>query len=210
MRKIIRDTFVLAALMILMIFSFSIVQLGLTEEIKLVYEVFGLALVLSVFNYVFDEKTSLTMLVSYLIKYAVVSVTVILFGFIVGWFYRSNFWMGFIYVGVISAIVYALDSVRTEKDIEDINEMVKRTNNEKVEVKPLNKRNGWKVLLVLLASMIVLFLGSLAGFVSVRGSGQDVIASYFLNAMIITGAAAAVLGVLMLVYVMLFRIRRSD
>ena len=73
MRKILKYTCIFAALMILVIFTFSITGVGLTDEIKLVFEIFGLAFVLSVFNYLFDEKTSFAMIVSYLIKYAVVS-----------------------------------------------------------------------------------------------------------------------------------------
>ena len=157
MRKILKDTCILAALMILMIFTYSISVVGFTAEIKLVFEIFGLALILSVFNYFFDEKTSFSMVVSYLIKYVAVSIMVIAFGFIAGWFFPSNYWMAFIYVGVITVIVYALDSVRTENDIEEINEMVKLSKNEKVEYKPLVKMNGWKVIVVLLILMAALF-----------------------------------------------------
>ena len=116
MRKILRDTCIFAALMILTVFAFSIAGVGFTEEIKLVFELFGLAFILAVINYIFDEKTSFSIIVGYLVKYLIVSVVVIAFGFIVGWFYPSNFWMAFIYVGVITVIVYALDSVKTETD----------------------------------------------------------------------------------------------
>ena len=78
---------------------------------------FGLAFIIAVVNYVFDEKTSFSIMTGYLVKYVAVSVIVIAFGFIVGWFYPSNFWMAFIYVGVVTAVVYALDSVKTESDI---------------------------------------------------------------------------------------------
>ena len=164
MRKILKDTCIFAALMILIIFTFSIAEAGFTDEIKLVFEIFGLALLLSVFNYFFDEKTSFSMLVSYLIKYVVISIMVIVFGFIVGWFYPVNYWMAFIYVGVITVIVFALDSVKTEKDIEEINDMVKISKEEKVEIKPLRKRGGWKVILFLLISMIVLFVATVIGY----------------------------------------------
>ena len=52
MRKILRDTCIFAALMILTVFAFSITGVGLTEEIKLVFELFGLAFILSVINYI--------------------------------------------------------------------------------------------------------------------------------------------------------------
>ena len=200
MRKILRDTCVFAALMVLVIFSYSITVVGLTDEIKLVFEIFGLAFVLAVFNYLFDEKTSFSIIAGYLIKYVVVSVVVIAFGFIAGWFYPSNYWMAFIYVGVITVIVFALDSVKTENDVEDINEMVKLSKNETVEVKPLKKMYGWKVLVILLAAMTVFFAASL---------GYSYATREYNPALLIFSAAIAVLAVLLAVYLIIYGIRRK-
>ena len=200
MRKILKDTCIFAALMVLVIFSYSITVVGLTDEIKLVFEIFGLAFVLAVFNYLFDEKTSFSIIAGYLIKYVVVSVVVIAFGFIAGWFYPSNYWMAFIYVGVITVIVFALDSVKTENDVEDINEMVKLSKNEAVEVKPLKKMYGWKVLVILLAAMTVFFAASL---------GYSYATREYNPALLIFSAAIAVLAVLLAVYLIIYGIRRN-
>ena len=200
MRKILKDTCIFAALMVLVIFSYSITVVGLTDEIKLVIEIFGLAFVLAVFNYLFDEKTSFSIIAGYLIKYVVVSVVVIAFGFIAGWFYPSNYWMAFIYVGVITVIVFALDSVKTENDVEDINEMVKLSKNEAVEVKPLKKMYGWKVLVILLAAMTVFFAASL---------GYSYATREYNPALLIFSAAIAVLAVLLAVYLIIYGIRRK-
>ena len=204
MRRILRDTCIFAALMILTVFAFSITGVGLTEEIKLVFLLFGLAFILSVVNYVFDEITSLPILAGYIIKYFVVTGIVIIFGFIAGWFYPSNFWMAFIYVGVITVIVYALDSVKTEKDIDDINEMVKLSKKEKIEFRPLNKRKGWKILLSLFAVMTVLCAASVTGYFCL-----PVISGYCLNGIIVSGAAAVFLMALLVVYLLVFFIRRK-
>ena len=200
MRKILKDTCIFAALMVLVIFSYSITVVGLTDEIKLVFEIFGLAFVLAVFNYLFDEKTSFSIIAGYLIKYVVVSVVVIAFGFIAGWFYPSNYWMAFIYVGVITVIVFALDSVKTENDVEDINEMVKLSKNEAVEVKPLKKMYGWKVLVILLAAMTVFFAASL---------GYSYATREYNPALLIFSAAIAVLAVLLAVYLIIYSISRK-
>lgn len=200
MRKILKDTCIFAALMVLVIFSYSITVVGLTDEIKLVFEIFGLAFVLAVFNYLFDEKTSFSIIAGYLIKYVVVSVVVIAFGFIAGWFYPSNYWMAFIYVGVITVIVFALDSVKTENDVEDINEMVKLSKNEAVEVKPLKKMYGWKVLVILLAAMTVFFSASL---------GYSYATRKYNPALLIFSAAIASLAVLLAVYLIIYGIRRK-
>lgn len=215
MRRILRDTCIFAALMIFTVFAFSIAGVGFTEEIRLVFELFGLAFILAVINYVIDEKTSFPILTGYLVKYLVVVGVVIVFGFIAGWFYPSNFWMAFIYVGIVTVVVYALDSVRTEKDIEEINEMVKLSNHEKVEQKPLKKKKGWKVLLALTAAMTFLCALSLAGYFCFTkydagyNEGMIKCADYCLNGFAAFGLAALFLVIVLAVYLAVYLIRRK-
>ena len=125
MKKILRDTCLLASLIILAVFGLSIIWSGITAEIKLVFEIFGLALIISIANFLFDEYVSLSIIVSYIIKFFVISAIVMLFGFIVGWFFPSNFWMVFIYVGIVLFMGYLLDSFKIKKDIKYINEHIK-------------------------------------------------------------------------------------
>lgn len=124
MKKILRDTCILAALMILCVFLISIIWSGLTSEIMLVIKLFGLALILSSINFFIDEMSTLSILSSYIVKYFAVTAIVMLYGFIVGWFFTSNFWMAFIYVGVVAVLGYFLDSFKTKKDVEFINKKI--------------------------------------------------------------------------------------
>ena len=124
MKNILRDTCILAALMILCVFLISIIWSGLTSEIMLVIKLFGLALILSSINYFIDEVSTLSILSSYIVKYFAVTAIVMLYGFIVGWFFTSNFWMAFIYVGVVAVLGYFLDSFKTKKDVEFINKKI--------------------------------------------------------------------------------------
>ena len=124
MKKILKDTFLLAALMILAVFTISIIWSGITEEIGLVLKLFGLAFIISVANFLFDEYISLSIIMSYVVKYFVITGIVMLFGFIVRWFYPSNFWMAFIYVGVVLVLAYSIDSFRVKKDVEYINKQI--------------------------------------------------------------------------------------
>ena len=202
MRKILKDTCIYASLMILTVFAFSIAGVGFTEEIKLVFMLFGLAFIIAVVNYVFDEKTSFSIMTGYLVKYVAVSVIVIAFGFIVGWFYPSNFWMAFIYVGVVTAVVYALDSVKTESDIEEINDMVRRSKNQAKEFIPLSQRKGWKVLLVLILSVAVLGGISAAGYFRFAKS-------FCLTGLAVSVSAAVFLMVVLAVYLALYFIRKK-
>lgn len=125
MRRVLRDTCILAALMILCVFTVSIIWVGVTDEIKLVIYLFILSFIISLANWALDEFTSLPMLGSYLVKYLIATGIVMLFGFIVGWFYKSNFWMAFIYVGIVLVLAYLVDAIKTKKDLEYINSRIK-------------------------------------------------------------------------------------
>ena len=127
-RKILKDTCILAVLMILAVFTLSIIWSGITAEISLVLALFGLALIITVVNFLFDEYLSLTIVVSYLIKYFVFSGIVTLFGFIAGWFFPSNFWMAFIYVGVVLVLAFVIDAFTVKRDISYINEHIRKEN----------------------------------------------------------------------------------
>ena len=126
MRKILKDTCILAALMILVVFSCSIIWSGVTAEISLVLSLFGLALMITLVNFLFDEFLSLSIIVNYIVKYFVFSGIVMLFGFIAGWFFPSNFWMAFIYVGVVLVLAFVIDAFKVQRDIEYINEHIKK------------------------------------------------------------------------------------
>ena len=61
MKRIFRDTCILAALMILSVFSVSIIWVGMTDEIRLVIRLFGLSFIIALVNYFLDEYTSLVL-----------------------------------------------------------------------------------------------------------------------------------------------------
>ncbi len=124
-RKILKDTCMLAALMILAVFTLSIIWSGVTAEITLVLALFGLALIITVVNSLFDEFLSLSIVVSYIIKYFVFSGIVMLFGFIAGWFFSSNYWMTFIYVGIVMVLAFMIDAFTVKRDIGYINEHIR-------------------------------------------------------------------------------------
>ena len=127
-RKILKDTCMLASLMILAVFTLSIIWSGVTAEITLVLVLFGLALMIAVVNCLFDEFLSFSIMVSYIIKYFVFSGIVMLFGFVAGWFFPSNFWMAFVYVGIVMVLAFAIDAFAVMRDIGYINDHIKKGN----------------------------------------------------------------------------------
>lgn len=125
-RKILKDTCMLASLMILAVFTLSIIWSGFTAEITLVLVLFGLALMIAVVNFLFDEFLSFSIRVSYIIKYFVFSGIVMLVGFVAGWFFPSNFWMAFVYVGIVMVLAFAIDAFAVRRDIDYINDHIKK------------------------------------------------------------------------------------
>ena len=107
---------------------------------------------------------------------------------------------------------YALDSVKTEKDIEEINEMVKRNKHEKIEFMPLKKRKGCKVLLVIILAMTV--ISSLLMAAHVYLADSNIVAQYSvycLNGFVISSAASVfLLAVLAVYFVVYFSRRRKN
>ena len=97
---------------------------GTIQEISLVLELFGLAFLITVLNHLIDNYLSLSILQSYIVRYIAITGVVMLFGFIAGWFYPSNFWMAFLYVGVVLVLAYCIDSFRVKKDIDYINQQI--------------------------------------------------------------------------------------
>lgn len=124
MKKILRDTCLLAALMILTVFTCSIIWSGITAEIVLVLLLFILAFMITGANYLLDEYLSLSIIKSYILKYAVFVALVLIFGFIVGWFFTNNFWMAFIYVGIVMVLAFLIDEFKIKSDIEYINNQI--------------------------------------------------------------------------------------
>ena len=59
MKRILRDTCILSALTVLAVFTVSILWMGVTAEIRLVLELFGLSFIVSVVNFLLDEITTL-------------------------------------------------------------------------------------------------------------------------------------------------------
>jgi len=124
MKKIIKDTLLLASMMILVVFGISVVWAGVTQEISLVFQLFGLALIIVAANYVLDSISLLPMLQSYILKYLLVTCLVIAYGFIVGWFYDNNWWMAAIYTALVFVPAYFLDLVSIRRDVSFINQKI--------------------------------------------------------------------------------------
>lgn len=75
-------------------------------------------------NYLLDEYISLSIIKSYILRYFAYVAFVMIFDFIVGWFSSVNFWMAFIYVGIVMLLTFLIDEFKIIRDISYINNYI--------------------------------------------------------------------------------------
>ncbi len=134
LKEILKKTFIFAAIIILIVFSLSLLLVGMKPEIMLVFEIFILSFFVTVIQYFVKQVISNYFLINIMIEYASVSVFVFLYGYFVEWFFKSNWWMAFVYVAIVYVPAYFLDMAVVKRDIGYINEQLerRRKSNEKI------------------------------------------------------------------------------
>ncbi len=134
LKELLKKTFIFAAIIILVVFSFSLLWIGMTPEIMLVFEIFILSFFVTVIQHCVKQVISTYFLIPIMIEYVFISVFVFLYGYFVGWFFKSNCWMAFVYVAVVYVPAYFLDMAVVKRDINYINAQLerRRNNNEKI------------------------------------------------------------------------------
>lgn len=126
LKEIVKKTFIFAAIIILVVFSFSLLLVGMKPEILLVFEIFILSFFVTVIQYCLKQVICTYFFVNIMIEYVSVSVFVFLYGYFVEWFFRSNWWMAFVYVAIVYVPAYFLDMAVVKRDINYINTQLER------------------------------------------------------------------------------------
>ena len=100
----------------------------------LVFEIFILSFFVTVIQHLVKQVRCTYFLVNIMIEYFSISVFVFLYGYFVEWFFKSNWWMAFVYVAIVYIPAYFLDMAVVKKDIDYINAQLerRRKNNEKI------------------------------------------------------------------------------
>lgn len=134
MKKIMQKTLILAALMIAVVFAVSYIMIGTTEEMILVFELFVLAFIVSVIQYFAEMLAFENCFINVICEYLAISVFVLLYGYFVNWFMKSNWWVAFLYVAIVYIPAYFLDIAIVKRNIDFINK--------KLEEKRKNENNS--------------------------------------------------------------------
>ena len=126
LKEIVKKTLIFAAIIIFTVFSISLLSVGMTPEIMLVFEIFILSFFVTAIQQFVKQVASTNFIVNIMIEYFSVSVFVFLYGYFVQWFFKSNWWMAFVYVALIYIPAYFLDMAVVNRDIAYINAQLER------------------------------------------------------------------------------------
>ncbi len=130
LKDMIKRTLILAAIIILAVFSVSLLSVGMTPEIALVFEIFLLSFFVTVIQQMVKQIICSHLILNIIIEYLAVSIFVFLYGYFVQWFSRSNWWMAFVYVALVYVPAYFLDMAIVNRDISYINAQLERRRKE--------------------------------------------------------------------------------
>lgn len=130
LKDMIKRTLILAAIIILAVFSVSLLSVGMTPEIALVFEIFLLSFFVTVIQQMAKQIICSHLILNIIIEYLGVSIFVFLYGYFVQWFSRSNWWMAFVYVALVYVPAYFLDMAIVNRDIAYVNAQLERRRKE--------------------------------------------------------------------------------
>lgn len=130
LKDMIKRTLILAAIIILAVFSVSLLSVGMTPEIALVFGIFILSFFVTIIQQMVKQIIWSHLILNIIIEYLAVSIFVFLYGYFVQWFSRSNWWMAFVYVALVYVPAYFLDMAIVNREIAYINAQLERRRKE--------------------------------------------------------------------------------
>lgn len=124
MKKIIKKSLALTAIIILTIYTVSSFRFGKWEDTQFLWELMFISVLLCLAQLLLDYFKSNYYLLELLAEYAMVCIIVAVSGLLLGWFNLFYIWHVLIYVTPIYVVVYLLDLGRTKRDVDFINKKI--------------------------------------------------------------------------------------
>ncbi len=125
-KKLIKKSLMLSALIILAVYTVSSIRFGNWSETLMLGELVLISGLLSISQLLLERFKSEYYLIEVLVEYIMVCLIVGLLGLGFQWFRLSYLWHVFLYVTPVYLIGYFLDLGRTKRDIDFINEKIKK------------------------------------------------------------------------------------
>ena len=122
MKKYIQKSFMLAAIIFLIMTLVSFFFFEYRAEMKLNFLILLLAFLGMGIHYFTVYFFYDSFLKEILCKYVLVEISVLVIGGLSGWFIKSNWWMSFVYVTSVFLLAYLFGIVQMKRDVESINQ----------------------------------------------------------------------------------------
>ena len=125
-KEFIKSALVLSSLIIVAVFGVSWIMCGYLHVIGLTFELIALAFVITAVQRIVAAIPFKNPIVAVLVEYGIICAIVSGAGVLLKWFSLKNWYMPFLYVGIVYAAGFFLDMVVVKRDVDSINKMLER------------------------------------------------------------------------------------
>lgn len=133
-KEFIKSALALSSLIIAAVFGVSWITCGYMRVIEVAFELIALAFIITAVQRVVAAIPFKSPIVAVLVEYAIICAIVSGAGVLLKWFSRENWYMPFLYVGIVYAAGFFLDMVVVKRDIDSINKMLEKRRNDATRI----------------------------------------------------------------------------
>lgn len=132
-KEFVRSALALSTLIIAAVFGISRIMCGRHQAISLTFELIALSFIITALLRIIEAIPFKHFFLRVLAVYVAVCATVFGTGFALKWFSAKNWWMVFLYVGIVQAAGFLLDMISVKRDVDSINRMLEKRRKEEAE-----------------------------------------------------------------------------
>ncbi len=125
-KEFIKSALALSSLIIAAVFGVSWMMCGYLRVMGLTFELIALAFVITAVQRIIAAIPFKSPIVTVIVEYAIICAIVSGAGVLLKWFSRENWYMPFLYVGIVYAVGFFLDMVAVKRDVDSINKMLEK------------------------------------------------------------------------------------
>lgn len=125
-KEFVRSALALSTLIIAAVFGISRIMCGRHQAISLTFELIALSFVITALLRILGAIPFRHVALRVLAVYVSVCATVLGAGLALTWFSAENWWMVFLYVGIVHAAGFFLDILSVKRDVDHINRMLEK------------------------------------------------------------------------------------
>lgn len=125
-KEFVRSALALSTLIIAAVFGISRIMCGPHQAISLTFELIAISFVITALLRILGAIPFRHVVLRVLAVYVSVCATVLGAGLALTWFSAENWWMVFLYVGIVHAAGFFLDILSVKRDVDHINRMLEK------------------------------------------------------------------------------------